>query len=92
MRVCTGAVLPARKMRDKLSFRGASRRRIPDVERDGSGERAVLQTGGIVWSSETCRSTDGILACPGGGKVATAARGGKRERLCGGERERKEAR
>ena len=88
MRVRGEEVLLVCRMRGKLSFRGASRRRIPDVER----ERAVLQTGGIVWSSETCRSTDGILACPGGGKVATAAGGGKRERLCGEERERKEAR
>ena len=38
------------------------------------------------------RATDGVLACPGGGKVATAACGRGRERLCGGERERKEAR
>ena len=59
-------------------------------------------------SAERGGLTDEILACPGGGKVAslrmtliflsfwgkcaTAAGGRKRERVCGGERERKEAR
>ena len=54
-----------------------SGRRIPVV-----GERAP---------ASRC-STDGILACTGGGKYATAASGRGRERICGGEWERKEAR
>ena len=38
-----------------------------------------------------CRSTDGILACPGGGKTVTAAGGGRKEQFCGGGTELKEA-
>ena len=60
----------------------------------------------LAHTNQARRSTAEILACPEGvsltlrmtgqlsfwGKYATAAGGRKRERVCGGERERKKAR
>ncbi len=41
----------------------------------------------LAYTNEARRSTDGVLACPEGGKYATAAGGGRKEQFCGGEAE-----